>query len=84
MPQAPAAEQGGDVGKLIEGVGMGLQKLAEMLPPELAGKMGELVAEYQSILSGGGEESEEPEEAPAAPMGGKMDMMGGKSGRPVY
>lgn len=84
--QAAAGGQGqdADVGKLIQGVGMGLQKLAEVLPPELAGKINELVTEFQNILQGNSEEEPGEEAAPAAaPRGGRVDMMGGANGRPM-
>lgn len=82
-PEA-APQEGGDIGKLIQGVGMGLQKLAETLPPELADQMNALVSEFQNILSGQPEESSE-EQAGAMPMGagGKVSQMGGANGKPM-
>ena len=87
MQAAPAPEQapqeGGDIGKLIQGVGMGLQKLAETLPPELADKMNALVSEFQNILSGQPEESGEEQSGMPPGAGGKVDAMGGANGKPM-
>lgn len=83
--QAPqqASDQAGDVNKLVEGVGMGLSKLAELLPPEMAGDMAELAQKYQNILAGK-KESEAEEEAGESMMASKQaDMMSGGKGRPV-
>lgn len=78
-------DQGGDVGKLIEGVGMGLQKLAEVLPPEMAGRIGELVTEFQSILSGESEhEPGENEGEEMQAMGGKMPANASINSKPMY
>lgn len=79
-------QQGGDVNKLVEGVGLGLSKLVELLPPEMQGKMQALAAQYQKILSG--QESDSEEESPAAQaqqsmMGGKADMMSAGRGKPM-
>ena len=76
-----APEQGGDIDKLIQGVGMGLQKLSEVLPPELAPKMAELMSEFQNILSG--QPEEEGEEMEGQPAGGQMDAMAGPGSRPM-
>lgn len=80
--QAPeqTPEQGGDVEKLIQGVGMGLQKLSEVLPPEIAGKVGELMSQFQSILSG---EESEPEGEEEMPQRGAADMMSAGRGQPA-
>lgn len=76
--QAPQGE--GDVSKLIQGVGMGLQKLSEVLPPEIAPKVAELMSEFQAILSG--QESEEPE-GEEMPAQGAADMMSAGRGKPM-
>lgn len=83
--QSQGEQQGGDVGKLIEGVGMGLQKLAEVLPPEMAGRIGELVTEFQSILSGESEhEPGENENEEMQTMGGKMPANASMNSKPMY
>lgn len=81
-------QQGGDVNKLVEGVGLGLNKLVELLPPEMQGKMQALASQYQKILSGQEAEMEDEEESPAAQaqqsmMGGKADMMSAGRGKPM-
>lgn len=79
-------QQGGDVNKLVEGVGLGLSKLVELLPPEMQGKMKELADEYQKILSGQESDSEDQNPAMQAQqsmMGGKADMMSAGRGKPM-
>lgn len=77
-------EQGGDVNKLVEGVGMGLSKLVELLPPEMQGKMAELANQYQKILSGEQDNSQpNPAEQAQSSMMGKADMMSGGRGKPM-
>lgn len=79
-------QQGGDVNKLVEGVGLGLNKLVELLPPEMQGKMQALAAQYQKILSGQESDSEDQNPAMQAQqsmMGGKADMMSAGRGKPM-
>ncbi|MBP6151906.1 MAG: hypothetical protein KA413_00375 [Candidatus Methylopumilus sp.] len=83
-------QQGGDVNKLVEGVGLGLSKLVELLPPEMQGKMQALASQYEKILSGQEVEMEDDEEeespsmqAQQSMMGGKADMMSGGRGKPM-
>lgn len=83
--QAPAQEQG-DVNKLVEGVGLGLEKLAQLLPPEMAGDMAELAQKYKDLLAGKEEEEEAPapaEQAAQSMRGAPVDMMSAGKGRPV-
>lgn len=73
--EAPQEDGGGSVEQLVAQVGLGLGKIAEMLPPEKADEFAGILGAYQQFiegLSGGG----------AQPAPGAASMEGGPEGKP--